>query len=115
MEKQNKKSFNRRKFISIGLFFTLAILVLTAILIQVFEALKHDFYIHLFTVIHIFNGLVFTILSIYHIKINWNIMKTHFVPKEVELLISKEGIYAFCVMTGAILIGFLFVMTFLID
>ena len=36
METTNKKAFSRRKFVSVGLFLSLAILVITGVLIQIY-------------------------------------------------------------------------------
>lgn len=107
MEILHKKSFNSQRFVSLGLFLTLTILVITAIVIQIFEALEIDFFIHLFTVIHIFSGLTFTILSVFHSITNWQAMRGYI--KSKNLVISREAIYAFLLMTVAILAGILFV------
>lgn len=111
MEVSYKKVFSRRKFVSVGLFLTLSVLVLTAILIQIFEAFEEDFFIHLFTVAHIFTGLAFTVLSVFHIIMNWQSMKSYIKTK--GLIVSREAIYAFLLTMIAILAGFLFVYVFL--
>lgn len=108
--KQTK--FSRRKFVSIGLFLTLAVLVVTAIIIQIFEALEDDLFIHFFTVIHIFTGLSFTVLSVIHLVLNWSAMKSY--VKMKQLIGNREVIAAFLLTMLAILAGFLFVY-FLID
>lgn len=107
MEAMNKKKFSRRKFVSIGLFLTFAVLVITAIVIQIFEALKDDFFMHFFTVSHIFTGLAFTILSVLHIKLNWQSMKSY--VKFKQLIGNREAFYALLLTMLAILLGFLFV------
>ncbi|MDR3057614.1 MAG: DUF4405 domain-containing protein [Prevotella sp.] len=107
MGASQEKAFNRRKFISIGLFLTFVVVVVTAIVIQIFEAIEEDFFIHLFTVIHIFSGLAFTILSVFHAKLNWNAMKSY--AKEKGAAISREAVYAFLLTMAAILICVLFV------
>ncbi|KAA6335021.1 hypothetical protein EZS27_016708 [termite gut metagenome] len=107
MEMSNQKTFNRRKFVSVGLFLTLVILVITAIVIQIFEALEMDLFIHLFTVVHIFTGLAFTVLSVLHAKINWQSMKVY--VKAKESFISREAVYALLLTIMAILAGCLFV------
>lgn len=112
MKISNQKTFHQRKFVSVGLFLTLIVLVITAIVIQIFEAVEIDFYIHLFTVIHIFNGFAFTILSISHIIKNWRPMKNYIKTK--KLVIDREVIYALLLTISTILVGFLFVY-FLID
>lgn len=103
----HKKSFSRRKFVSLGLFLTLTVLVITAIVIQIFEALEEDFFIHIFTVIHIFAGLTFTVLSVFHTITNWQSMRGYI--KNKDLVISREAIYAFLLTIIAILAGILFV------
>jgi hypothetical protein len=111
MKASQEKAFNRRKFVSVGLFLTLIVLVVTAIVIQLFEALEKDLFIHLFTVAHIFTGLFFTILSVLHTKMNWQLMKTH--VKGKGLIVSKEAVYALLLTMMAILAGFLFVWIFI--
>lgn len=92
-----------RKFISAGLLFTFILMFVTAVVIQIFEAIEAEFYIHLFTVIHIFSGLAFTILSICHMKKNWKAMK------EYMVLGKREISYALFLVLLIIIIGFLFV------
>ena len=77
MEMSHKKTFNRRKSVSVGLFLTLACLVVTGVLIQIFEAFEKDFPIHVATAIHVLTGVVFTVFSVLHIIINWRVMKTY--------------------------------------
>lgn len=108
----HKKAFSHRKFISVGLFLSLAVLVITAIVIQIFEALEDDFFLHLFNVTHIFTGLVFTVLSVLHIIMNWQSMKVYIKTK--ELIVSREAIYAFLLTMIAILTAVLFVC-FIVD
>jgi len=102
-----KRAVNHRKFISIGLLLTLVVLVITAIIIQIFEAIEKDFFIHLFTVIHIFSGLTFTALSVFHATKNWQLMKSYIKAKGFS--VSIEALYAFLLTMGTILIGILFV------
>lgn len=112
MRAMNRKKFSRRKFVSVGLFLSLAVLLITAIVIQIFEALEDDLFIHFFTVIHIFTGLSFTVLSVLHMEINWSAMKSYVRLK--KLIENREAIAAFLLTMLAILVGFLFVY-FLID
>lgn len=111
MEILNKKTFSRRKFVSVGLFLTLGVLVITAVVIQIFEALGEDLFIHLFTVAHIFTGLAFAVLSVLHAIMNWQSMKIYI--KSKGTIVSREAIYAFLLTIVAILVGFLFVLVFL--
>ena len=99
---QSKNNLGRG-FISVGLLFTLILLFVTAVVIQIFEAIEADFYIHLFTVIHIFSGLVFTVFSIYHIIKNWKTLRGYIVLTKLNIL------YATIIMLLIILAGFLFV------
>lgn len=110
-EPAGKKTFSRRKFVSVGLFFTLTVLVITAIVIQIFEAIEDDFFIHCFTVAHIFTGLAFTVLSVLHAKMNWQSMKSYMRTK--RLAVSSEVVCAFLLTMGAIFSGFLFVYIFI--
>ena len=112
MEASHKKIFNCRKFISFGLFLTFAVLVITAVVIQIFEALENDFLIHFFTVTHIFSGLIFTVLSVLHIKKNIRSMKTYL--KTGQLTAGREAIYVVLITVAAVLAGFLFAY-FIID
>jgi hypothetical protein len=111
MEISHKKTFNRRKFVSVGLLLTLIVLVITAIVIQIFEALENELFTHLFLVTHIFTGLTFTILSVLHAKMNWQSMKTY--VKSKQHIFSKEIVYALLLTVLTIFIGILFVFVFI--
>lgn len=101
MGKTTKHS--QRSFISVALMFTFILMFVTAVVIQIFEAIETEFYIHLFTVIHIFSGLAFTILSICHMKKNWKTMKEY-------MVFGKRQIsYALYLVLLIIIMGFLFV------
>lgn len=102
----DKTTFSRRKFLSVGLMLTLIVLVITAVVIQIFEALEEDLYIHLFTVTHIFNGLAFTVLSVLHVIMNWKPMMAYIRGK--DKIVSSEAIYAFLLTMIAILVSILF-------
>ena len=104
MESTNKKKFSRRKFVSVGLFLTLAILVVTGILIQVFENFKEGFAIHFFTAVHVLTGLFFSVISILHIVINWRTLRGYIKTKDIK--IGKEALAAILVAIIIILIGF---------
>lgn len=108
MKVSYKRVFNHRKFISLSLVLNLAVLVVTAIVIQVFEALENDFFLHLFNVTHIFAGLVFTVLSVLHLMMNWQFMKVYIKTK--GLMASREAHYAFLLTMTAILTAVLFIL-----
>ncbi len=107
MEMSHNKPFSRRKFVSVGLFATLVVLIITAIVIQIFEALEIDFFIHLFTVIHIFTGLTFTVLSVLHTMLNWQLLRGYFQTK--RLGVRRETIGALLLTLITILTAVLFV------
>lgn len=103
----HKKAFSHRKFLSVGLFLNLAVLVITAIVIQIFEGLEDDFFLHLFLVTHIFTGFFFAVFSVLHIIMNWKSMKVYIKTK--GLIVSREAIYAFLLTMIAILAAVLLV------
>lgn len=105
MEKTNKKTFSQRKFVSVGLFLSLAILVITGILIQIYEHFEEGFAIHFFVGVHVLTGIFFSVISILHIIINWRALKSYIKTKDVS--IGKETIAAIVVAILIIFIGFL--------
>jgi hypothetical protein len=111
MEISNKPAFNGQKFISVGLLLNFTVLIITAVLIQIYEALEEDFFIHLFTVVHIFTGFAFTVLGVLHTKKHWKLVKIYI--KKKELVVSNEAVYAFLLTVITILTGSLFVHIFL--
>ncbi|MDR2947873.1 MAG: DUF4405 domain-containing protein [Prevotella sp.] len=110
MEVSQRKSFSRRKFVSVSLFLALAILVITGILIQIFENFEEGFSIHFFTAVHVLTGLVFAVLSILHTTTNWKSLKSYLNIKGAG--ISSEAIWAFGITTILISIGGLLAYTF---
>jgi hypothetical protein len=108
MNASHQKAFSRRKFISVWLFLTFIVLVITAIVIQIFEALENELFIHLFTVVHIFSGLAFTVLSIFHAKMNWQSMRVYIKAK--QSVFSREAVCAFLLTVVTILVGVPFIL-----
>lgn len=111
MEISGKAAFNSYKFTSVGLLLHFIVLVITAIIIQIFEAYEQDFYIHLFTVTHIFAGFTFIVLNVLHAKKHWKLMMNYIHAK--GLIVSREAVYALLLTAITILIGFLFVVIFI--
>ncbi len=101
MEVSQRKSFNRRKFVSIGLFFSLAALVTTGILIQVFENFEEGFCIHFFTAVHVLTGFAFAVISALHAVTNWKSLKAYINTKGTG--VSREAVWAFLV--GIVVVG----------
>lgn len=92
MKVSYKRGFNYRAFVSIGLFFALIILFITAILIQFFEDDPDSLEKHISVSCHALAGIAFIILNMFHLKLNWQSFKTY--PKNKEGDISKEIITA---------------------
>lgn len=92
MKVSHRKGFNYRAFVSIGLFFALIILFITAILIQFFEDDPDSLEKHISVSCHALAGIAFIVLIILHLKLNWQSFK--FYPKNKEGGISKEIITA---------------------
>ena len=106
MKISQKKSFDMRKFVSVGLFFTLTSLVITGILIQTFELFENEFPAHFCTVVHVLTGFVFTVFSIFHIVLNWRSLK-RYVKKTGETNISKEAVVALLLTVIIVVIVYL--------
>lgn len=93
MEASQRKPFNRRKFVSISLFLTLIILVITGVLIQIFENFEEGLAIHFFTALHVLTGLGFAIFAILHTIMNWKALKSYIKTKGAG--VSREALWAF--------------------
>ena len=104
MEALQRKSFNQRKFVSVSLFLTLAVLVITGVLIQVFENFEEGFAIHFFTALHVLTGLGFAIFAVLHTKMNWKALKSYIKIKGA--CINREALWAFFV--GVLIVVALF-------
>jgi len=102
MKTSHQKAFNYRAFASVGLFFTLIILFLTAVLIQFFEDDPDSLEMHISVSCHALAGIMFIILNIIHLKLNWQAMKIYMKEKSG---ISKEAIYAILSIIAFILLG----------
>jgi hypothetical protein len=107
MKTSQRKSFSKRRFVSVGLFFTLASLVVTGILIQTFEALEQEFPAHFCTAVHVLTGLVFSVFSVLHIVLNWRSLKMY-IKKTGETSISKEALVALFTTLIIVFVVFLF-------
>ena len=108
MNVSHQKAFSRRKFISVGIFLTFTVLIITAIVIQILEALENELFIDLFTEVHIFSGLAFTVLSVFHTKMNWQSMRVY--VKAKQSVFSREAICAFLLTVATILVGVLIIL-----
>lgn len=102
-----KAAFNRREFVSVGLLMTATVLVITAVVIQVFEALEDNFYMHLFFVAHIFTGIAFAVLAVMHANMNWESIDGYL--GSGEMVASREVLCAALLTVTTVIAGFLFV------
>ncbi|MDR1980308.1 MAG: DUF4405 domain-containing protein [Tannerellaceae bacterium] len=72
------KKTNKRAFVSIVLFILFALLILSAVMIQIIE-IHHRFSFahHVWTAIHGVCGVIFTVAGIFHIVYNWRTLKSY--------------------------------------
>ncbi|MDR1864770.1 MAG: DUF4405 domain-containing protein [Bacteroidales bacterium] len=103
--KQAKKA-NRRAFVSIALFIIFALLILSAVMIQIIE-IRHRFSFahHVWTAIHVLCGVVFTIAGIFHIVYNWRSLAAH--VSNVKGTAVKAAAVAFLLVIIIVAAGFL--------
>lgn len=106
MEASQQKPFNRRKFVSVGLFLTLIMLVISGIMIQIYEHLEEGFAIHFFTAAHVLCGLAFTVLSVLHTITNWRSLASY-IKNKTAAGIGKETVVAVLMVVVIGLIGLL--------
>ena len=98
----NKKSFNGRSFISLGLFSFLISLIMSGVMIQVTEEQPISISKVYFKVLHNITAIGFILFSVIHIVKNWRAMKEYM--KKSSVIISKEMIIIF-VLTNLIMLG----------
>jgi len=103
MEIPHKKTFNYRAFISVGLFFTLVILFITAVLIQFFEHDEDSLEMHISVSCHALAGIIFIILNILHLKLNLQSFKSYLDNKKTST--SREITLAVLAVALTIVIG----------
>lgn len=101
--KTSKRGFKYRAFVSMSLFFTLIILIITAVLIQFFENDPDSLENHISVSCHALAGIAFIILNILHLKLNWQSFKSY--SKNKEGSISREIIAAVLSIILFLIIG----------
>lgn len=101
---QNEKS-NRRKFVSITLFYTFVMMVVSAFVIQIFEAMESDFWTTFFTAFHALFGITFTVLSIIHVITNRKALFSYF--KSAKGTILWETIAVLAVVLSFVILSVL--------
>ncbi len=93
MEKEEKKRFNKRAFISIAMFVSGLGLPVSGLMnhnLQ-FETLSQDR--HFWMSVHNMSAVLFIIFVIVHIFYNWRSLM-HYIKKMKGIIISKEAILA---------------------
>jgi hypothetical protein len=88
-----KKPFNKRSFISTGLFLSGLILPFTGFMNHYFQFEKLTLERHFWMTAHNVAGILFVIFSIIHVYYNWRVLLSY-VKKAKEMFISKETLTA---------------------
>jgi hypothetical protein len=91
------KKFNKRAFITVGLFMSGSILPLSGFMNHLLgnESLTTERL--LWMAIHNSCGILFTIFSIWHLTLNWRPL-LNYLKQAAIVFVSKEAIYAFSVI-----------------
>jgi hypothetical protein len=87
------KPFNKRSFISTGLFLSGLILPFTGFMNHYFQFEKLTLDGHFWMTTHNIAGILFVIFSIIHVSYNWRVLLTY-VKKAKKVFISKEALTA---------------------
>jgi len=83
-EENARNTFNRRKFISVTLAFSMAVILLMAIGIMIANVSGIE-NLHTFTTTaHILSGVIMFGFVVPHIKLNWKAMKSYFTRKKMS-------------------------------
>jgi cell division protein FtsW (lipid II flippase) len=73
----NRNRRNRRAAVSVGLLILFALLIISAVMIQVEEVNPQSFSLHVWTAIHAVCGTVFMLFVICHLVYNWRIFRNY--------------------------------------
>jgi len=79
MESNNKKSFNKRAFVSVALFIMFILLPISGKMIEIMKDNQEAMYV--WVGIHCLLGLLFTGFGIFHIVYNWKTLKYYLKKK----------------------------------
>ena len=82
----NKKSFNTRSFISIGIFLLFMVLAISGVVLHATDNKPDTFHKVFFMVVHNISAVGFLIFSTVHILKNWKAIKSYMSGK----MISRE-------------------------
>jgi hypothetical protein len=88
-----KKSFNRRAFISIVMFFSGLSLPFSGLMNHKLQFEQLTMERHFWMTVHNSAAILFTIFAIIHISYNWRIL-INYAKKSKEIFISKEALIA---------------------
>jgi succinate dehydrogenase/fumarate reductase cytochrome b subunit len=113
-----KRTLKRHQFVSVGLFVTLVLLVASSILINIYEAkndigetVENNLLIYRYTIVHTISGLIFLFLSIFHLIVNWSLLKSYLLS--VWNISENRAVFAaFLVALCPILTAILLVLIF---
>lgn len=93
-QEPNKKTFNRRPFVSIVMFLSGLCLPISGIMDHKLQFDSLSVERHFWMSVHTSAAILFTIFAIIHISYNWKVL-VHYTKKVKEISISKEAISAF--------------------
>jgi hypothetical protein len=106
MDSQEKKEFNSRSFISISIFASVLILILSGLENHTLQFDPFTVKRHLWMSIHNASAFLFTLFVFIHVYFNWRSLMKYFGTIK-NRLISKEALVAiFCVIVFVGLISF---------
>jgi len=99
----NKKPFNKRAFVSTGMFISAIGLPMSGLMNHylAFDILSSER--HLWMSVHNVLGVLFTIFAIWHIILNWRQL-INYIKKKTQTVISREFIAAVAIVFGFLLI-----------
>ena len=92
-QKPNKKTFNKRAFVSIVMFLSGLCLPISGIMNHKLQSDLLSVERHFWMSVHNSAAILFTIFAIIHISYNWKVL-VHYTKKVKEISISKEAISA---------------------
>jgi len=97
----NKKSLNKRSFLSIGTFLFFIVLSLSGIALRITDH-KPDTFFKVFSMVaHNISALGFLIFSIGHILKNWKAVKSY-ISGSVKKMISREMIISVIILAAVL-------------
>jgi len=93
MEKKIKTSFNRRSFVSVGMFTSALFLPISGVINHQLQFDELTMHRHFWMSVHNSAAILFCIFIIFHLKYNWKSMINH-MRRITEFRINKEAMLA---------------------